>query len=144
MDKYNLNRFLEAQNSSYNIALHEVKNGKKISHWMWYIFPQFKGLGRSETTKKYSIKSKDEAVAYLKHDVLGERLIEISMVVLKIDDKSAHEIFGGPDDLKLKSCMSLFALVQDENNLFQKVLDKYFDRKISWSTKKLLKENSKS
>jgi len=139
-DKYNLNRFIEAQHSSYNRALSEIENGKKESHWMWYIFPQFRGLGRSETTKKYSIKSKEEAIAYLNHPVLGKRLIEITKVVLNINSKSAYEIFGGPDDLKLKSCMSLFTLVQDKNNLFQKVLDKYFDGKISWTTKKLLNE----
>ena len=137
-DKYNLNRFLDAQGSTYETALREIKNGKKESHWMWFIFPQFKGLGRSETTKKYAIKSKEEAIAYLKHPVLGKRLIEITNVVLNINNRSAYEIFGGPDDLKLKSCMSLFSLIQDENDLFQKVLKKYFDGKISWTTKKLL------
>ena len=137
-DKYNLKRFLDAQVSTYETALREIKNGKKESHWMWFIFPQFKGLGRSETTKKYAIKSKEEAIAYLKHPVLGKRLIEITNVVLNINNRSAYEIFGGPDDLKLKSCMSLFSLIQDENDLFQKVLKKYFDGKISWTTKKLL------
>jgi len=137
-DKYNLKRFLDAQGSTYETALREIKNGKKESHWMWFIFPQFKGLGRSETTKKYAIRSKEEAIAYLKHHVLGKRLIEITNVVLNINNRSAYEIFGGPDDLKLKSCMSLFSLIQDENDLFQKVLKKYFDGKISWTTKKLL------
>ena len=140
-DPYNLQRFLHAQDQSYLRALNEVKTGKKTSHWMWYIFPQFKGLGRSETSIKYSIKSEDEARAYFKHELLGKRLLEITEELVKIENKSAYEIFGGPDDLKLKSCMSLFTLVQNENTIFQKVLDKYFDGEVSYRTRELLRIN---
>jgi len=140
-DYHNLQRFMDAQNQSYGRALNEVKTGKKTSHWMWFVFPQFKGLGRSQTSIKYSIKSKKEAEVYFKHEVLGKRLLEITEELLKIQDKSAYEIFGGPDDLKLKSCLSLFALTQNKNNIFQRVLDKYFDGKVSYRTKELLSKN---
>lgn len=137
-DTYNLERFLEAQESSYITAYDEIKKGRKISHWMWYIFPQFRGLGFSETSKKYAIQSKDEAIAYFNHPVLGSRLIEITKVLLMIDGKSAHDIFGSPDDVKLKSCMTLFSLVQKENDLFNRILLKYFEGKKSWKTIELL------
>jgi uncharacterized protein (DUF1810 family) len=137
-ETYNLQRFLDVQNQSYSIAFNEIKSGKKQSHWMWYIFPQFIGLGKSTTSIKYAIKSKEEAIAYYHNKILGKRLIEITEQLIKIQDKTAFEIFGGPDDLKLKSCMSLFALVQNENNIFQEVLDKYFEGKISYKTKELL------
>jgi len=135
---HNLQRFVDAQSYSYENALSEIKNGKKQSHWMWYIFPQLDGLGKSETSKKYAIKTKDEAIEYLKHSILGNRLIEISNELLKINNKSAYQIFGGPDDLKLKSCMTLFALIQRDVPVFQEVLNKYFEGKISWRTKTLL------
>ena len=128
-DKYNLNRFLEAQNSSYDIAFHEIKNGLKKSHWMWYIFPQFNGLGYSEISRKYAIKSLEEAQALMDHPILGKRLINISIELLKHSNKTAYEIFGWPDDLKLKSCMSLFTMVQSETDIFQKILDQYFEGK---------------
>ena len=137
-DTYNLDRFLEAQEGSYNTSYEEIKKGRKISHWMWFIFPQFKGLGISETSKKYAIQSKDEAIEYYNHPVLGSRLIEITKVLLKIEGKSAHDIFGSPDDVKLKSCMTLFSLVQKENDLFNRVLLKYFEGKKSWKTIELL------
>ena len=140
-DTYNLDRFLEAQEGSYNTAYEEIKKGRKISHWMWFIFPQLRGLGNSETSKKYAIQSKDEAIAYYNHPVLGSRLIEITKVLLKIEGKSAHDIFGSPDDVKLKSCMTLFSLVQKENDLFNRVLLKYFEGKKSWKTIELLNTN---
>ncbi len=137
-EDFMLRRFIEAQSTMYQIALNEIKNERKVSHWMWCIFPQYDGLGRSETAKKYAIKSKDEAVAYYKHPVLGARLIEITTALSKIEGKSAFDILGSPDDIKLKSCMSLFHLVQDETGLFKLVLDKYFERKVSLRTIELL------
>ena len=142
MMNYNLQRFIDAQSNSYDIALSEIKNGKKQSHWMWYIFPQVDGLGKSETSKKYAIKSKGEAIKYLEHPILGNRLLEITNELLAIENKSASNIFGFPDDLKLKSCMTLFVLIQEENPVFQNVLNKYFKGKISWKTKQIF-ENYK-
>lgn len=126
-DSHDLNRFLEAQTYSYNQALKEIYNGRKRSHWMWYIFPQFKGLGLSETSLTYAIKSREEAQAYLNHPVLGQRLIEISSVILNLENQSASSIFDSPDDLKLKSSMTLFNAIQNEIKVFELVLDKYFD-----------------
>jgi uncharacterized protein (DUF1810 family) len=123
---YNLDRFINAQEHSYDKALQEIKKGKKTSHWMWYIFPQLAGLGNSEFSKTYAIKNLDEARAYLKHPVLGPRLLEITTAVLKLHNLSAHAVFGSPDDLKLRSCTTLFSLVSDRNAPFSAVLQKYF------------------
>ncbi|WP_426064019.1 DUF1810 domain-containing protein [Flavobacterium sp. DSP2-3-1] len=120
-------RFLEAQNQVYLKALSELKKGKKNTHWMWYIFPQLKGLGSSETAHFYGIKDWNEAIEYLQHPVLGQHLIEISLVVLQLEGKTASEIFGTPDDLKLRSCMTLFATIKNANPVFAKVLEKYFN-----------------
>lgn len=139
-DNHNLQRFVDAQSNIYKIALSEIKNGKKQSHWMWYIFPQLDGLGKSETSKKYAIKKKKEAIEYLKHPILGIHLIEISNELLKIEGKTAYDIFGGPDDLKLKSCMSLFSLIQKDIPVFQEVLNRYFEGKISWRTKSIIEK----
>lgn len=125
-DPYDLNRFLVAQENEYEIALREIRNGRKQSHWMWFIFPQIVGLGRTETSKTYAIKSREEAVAYLEHPTLGGRLREASEAVLSIQDKSAAEIFGTPDDLKLRSSMTLFKSVSTENDVFLQVLDQYY------------------
>jgi uncharacterized protein (DUF1810 family) len=122
----NLDRFIEAQGGSYEVALLEIQNGRKLSHWMWYIFPQIKGLGHSEMSRKYAIQSVDEAQAYLKHPLLGARLIEISIALLKIENSSIDEIMGSPDDLKLKSSMTLFSLIESSNPVFGAVLEKYF------------------
>lgn len=122
----NLQRFLDAQKSSYQTALAEIKNGKKRSHWMWYIFPQAQGLGFSETSKFYAIKEASEAETYLQHPILGQRLIEISEVLLGLKTNNATQVFGSPDDLKLKSSMTLFAALDDTNPVFQAVLDKFF------------------
>lgn len=121
-----LTRFLEAQNQMYLKALAEIRNGLKESHWMWFVFPQVKGLGFSETAKFYGITDLEEAKAYLEHPVLGKHLIEISEAVLKIEGKTATEIFGTPDDMKLRSSMTLFSKVENANPVFEKVLDKYF------------------
>ena len=122
----NLKRFLDAQESDYAIALAEIKGGRKLTHWMWYIFPQIAGLGFSSTSKFYAIKDRNEAQEFLQHQVLGSHLIEISNALLKIEGKTAHQIFGSPDDVKLKSSMTLFGTLDDANPVFQKVLDKYF------------------
>ncbi|WP_419801124.1 DUF1810 domain-containing protein [Mucilaginibacter sp.] len=125
-NQLNLQRFLDAQKSSYQIALAEIKIGRKRSHWMWYIFPQAQGLGFSETSKFYAIKEASEAEAYLQHPILGQRLIEISEVLLGLKTNNATQVFGSPDDLKLKSSMTLFAALDDTNPVFQAVLDKFF------------------
>lgn len=123
----NLNRFLDAQEKDYAIALAEIRAGRKRSHWMWYIFPQIAGLGMSETSKFYAIKTKAEAESFLAHPVLGKRLVEISNALLNVEGKTANQIFGNPDDVKLKSSMTLFGTLENTNLVFQKVLDKYFD-----------------
>ncbi len=124
--KYNLDRFLEAQENKFEDALAEIKTGKKQSHWMWYIFPQLEGLGLSEYNRFYAIQTKEEATQYLNHPILGKRLIKITKAIAEINDKSALEILGKPDERKLKSCMTLFSLLNNTNPIFQKVLDKYF------------------
>jgi uncharacterized protein (DUF1810 family) len=122
----NLQRFIEAQNSDYEIALSEIKNGKKRSHWMWYIFPQVQGLGSTETSRFYAIRDIAQAQSYLEHPVLGKRIISISKELLQLKDDNPHNIFGSPDDLKLKSSMTLFALVKNADPVFQLVLKKFF------------------
>jgi uncharacterized protein (DUF1810 family) len=122
-----LNRFLDAQETAYETALAEVRSGKKRSHWMWYIFPQIQGLGFSETAQYYGIKNGAEAEAFLNHDVLGSRLVHISAELLTLESNNATSIFGSPDDMKLKSSMTLFASVPGTNPIFQQVLDKFFN-----------------
>ena len=128
MKEFNLNRFHEAQAYSYQVALAEIKEGYKRSHWMWYIFPQIKGLGQSSTSEYYGITCLGEAEAYLKDDVLGTRLKEICEELLKHSEKSAQAIFGGIDSMKLKSSMTLFDKVSPDE-VFAKVLDVFFDGK---------------
>ena len=125
-EEQNLARFVNAQEGVYTIALNEIKRGRKTSHWMWYIFPQIRGLGYSDTAIKFAIKSKSEATEYLQHPVLGNRLVEISSALLNLATNNAVEIFGHVDSLKLKSCMTLFSLLENTNPVFQKVLDKFF------------------
>lgn len=125
-DIYNLQRFVYAQKNDYAVALSEIQNGRKRSHWMWYIFPQVQGLGFSEMSKHYAIKNSDEAKAYLAHPVLGKRLAEISNALLSLQANNATSVLGSPDDVKLKSCMTLFASLPDADGLFRKVLDKFF------------------
>lgn len=120
-------KFLDAQNQVYLKALSEIKKGKKTTHWMWYIFPQIKGLGSSETAEYYAIKDLNEATAYLQHPILSKHLIEICQELLLLKAKTATQILGTPDDLKLRSSMTLFANVKDANPVFQNVLTKYFD-----------------
>lgn len=134
-----LERFVKAQEGSYEIALNEIKHGRKRSHWMWYIFPQIKGLGYSSTAQYYAIQDKKEAENYLKHPILSKRLIEISEELLKLDSNNASEVFGYPDDMKLKSSMTLFHCVSG-NKLFQKVLEKFFDGVLDEKTVVILEE----
>ena len=112
-----LTRFITAQDPVYNEVLSELKNGQKRSHWMWFIFPQIDGLGHSETAKRYAIKSGDEAREYLSHPVLGKRLLECAETVQALQDRSASQIFGYPDDLKFRSSMTLFASVAGEESI---------------------------
>jgi uncharacterized protein (DUF1810 family) len=125
-DPHTLSRFVEAQEEDYDQALAEIRCGRKQSHWMWYIFPQFDGLGVSSTSKRYAIKSLAEANAYLCHPVLGPRLMECAEAVVRIAGRSALEIFGSPDDVKLRSCATLFACVSPVGSVFNRLLDKYF------------------
>jgi len=122
-----LKRFLEAQENDFETALAEIRKGRKQSHWMWYIFPQIAGLGFSSTSKFYAIKDRGEAENYLAHPLLGKRLVEISNVLLEVEGKTANQIFGSPDDVKLKSSMMLFGALENTNPVFRKVLDKYFN-----------------
>lgn len=121
-----LKRFLEAQADDFETALAEIGRGRKESHWMWYVFPQIEGLGSSSTARFYAVKDRTEAENYLAHPVLGKRLIEISETLLGVEGKTAHEIFGRPDDLKLKSSMTLFGELENAHPVFRKILDKYF------------------
>ena len=125
-DQYDLQRFLDAQEACYELALAEVRAGRKRTHWMWYVFPQFAGLGSSETARRYAIQSVAEARAYLAHPVLGPRLIECAEAVLAVEGKTAHAIFGSPDDVKLRSCATLFARVAPAGSAFHRVIGAYF------------------
>ena len=126
VDPFDLNRFVEAQEGVYKCALTEIRSGRKRSHWMWFIFPQFDGLGYSATSKRFSIKSLAEAEAYLKHPVLGSRLRECCEAALGVSGRSAFETFGSPDDMKLRSCATLFAYVSAPDSVFHRLLDTYF------------------
>ncbi len=125
-DPHDLDRFVQAQQGDYDQALSEIKSGQKRSHWMWYIFPQVDGLGRSAIATRYAITSVAEATAYLRHPVLGPRLRGCAEAALGVEGRSAHEIFGSPDDMKLRSCATLFACVSPEGSVFHRVLDQYF------------------
>ncbi len=137
---YDLTRFMDAQAGIYEIALEELRSGQKRTHWMWYIFPQIDGLGRSATAKHYAIKNMEEAGQYLNHPVLGPRLFESAKAVLAIDGRTASDIFGHPDDMKLKSSMTLFSCVANPESIFDRVLEKYFNGKRDVRTLQLLKK----
>jgi len=126
-DPYDLTRFVLGQELNYEDALSEIRNGRKRSHWMWYIFPQYQGLGSSPTSRRYAIKSMAEASAYLQHPILGPRLLECAEAALGVTGRSAHELFGSPDDMKLQSCATLFASVSPPESVFERLLKKYFD-----------------
>ncbi|MCG3148588.1 MAG: hypothetical protein PCFJNLEI_02033 [Verrucomicrobiae bacterium] len=138
-DPYNLDRFILAQEQVYDTALEELQSGQKETHWMWFIFPQIAGLGVSSTSTHYAIKSLDEARAYLQHPVLGTRLRVCANTVLKINGRTASDIFGYPDDLKLKSSMTLFEAAAVSDSAFAQVLAKYFNGERDEKTLQILR-----
>ena len=125
-DPFDLTRFVQAQAGVYDVVLDELRAGRMRSHWMWFVFPQLRGLGRSPTAVRFSISSLDEARAYLAHELLGPRLRESARLVAAIDGRTAEEIFGSPDDMKLRSSMTLFARAADDNGDFVAVLEKFY------------------
>lgn len=126
-DRFHLERFVHAQAPIYKRVLGELRAGEKMSHWMWFIFPQIRGLGYSATCIEFAISGRDEALAYLQHPVLGQRLKECTELVLRIEGRSALDIFGAPDDMKFRSSMTLFAQVSSNDDIFERALQKYFD-----------------
>lgn len=133
-----LDRFVLAQERDYEIALTEISYGRKRTHWMWYIFPQIQGLGFSDTARYYDIKDLKEATAYYLHPVLGPRLIKITKELLNHTEKTVQEIFGTPDDLKLRSSMTLFAAVPNADPVFQQAIDQFFDGERDLKTQRIL------
>jgi uncharacterized protein (DUF1810 family) len=121
-----IQRFIDAHNENYDIALHEILSGRKRSHWIWYIFPQIEGLGLSSISKYYSIKDYNEALEYINNELLFNHLIEISTALLNLKTNNIDDIMDEPDDIKLRSCMTLFSIVLPECDIFTKVLDKYY------------------
>jgi uncharacterized protein (DUF1810 family) len=139
---YNLQRFLDAQERVYNTVLAELRAGRKSSHWIWFIFPQIAGLGHSGMAQQFAIDSLDEAKAYLQHPVLGPRLRTCTQLVLDMNGRSVEEIFSYPDDLKFRSCMTLFLTAATDNALFKDALLKYFAGKPDQSTLDILAQQS--
>jgi uncharacterized protein (DUF1810 family) len=140
-DPFDLRRFVDAQDGVYDTVLSELRGGRKRGHWIWFVFPQLRGLGRSDTAQHYGISSLDEARAYLAHPVLGARLRECTGLVAAIDGRSVDEIFGWPDNLKVRSSMTLFAHATDDPEIqagFLAVLDKFYDGEDDPSTVELL------
>lgn len=137
-DPYDLERFVQAQTHDFEIALAEITSGRERSHWMWYIFPQFTGLGFSAMSQRYAIRSAAEAQAYLNHPILGSRLMQCCEALLAVAGRSAHEIFDSPDDMKLQSCATLFASVTLADSVFSHVLARYFSGQRDQKTLDLL------
>jgi uncharacterized protein (DUF1810 family) len=133
-----VNRFLEAQEGVHARALAEIRRGRKQSHWMWFVFPQLAGLGMSATSQRYAIRDLAEAKAYLAHPVLGARLLDVAEAACDVEGRSAFEIFGSPDDLKLRSCATLFARVSPPGSVFHRLLDRYFGGEPDEKTLRLL------
>ena len=125
-DPFDLERFVRAQKGDYERALAEIRNGRKRSHWMWYIFPQIEGLGSSAMSQRYAIRSRAEARAYLDHALLGPRLLDCVEALLNLEGRSVEQIFGFPDDRKLRSCATLFETVSPPDSVFHRLLEKYF------------------
>ena len=138
MDTALLNRFIEVQEDTYSAALKEIKEGRKHSHWMWYIFPQHRRLGTSSRSRFYGISDLDEAKAYLEHPTLSGRLYEICNALLQHKDKTAYEIFGDIDEMKLKSSMTLFALTSENYTVFDEILECFFDGEMDEVTVNLI------
>ena len=137
-DPYDLQRFVDAQETVYERALSEIKSGRKRSHWMWFIFPQVEGLGASSMSTRYTIRSVAEARAYLAHPLLGPRLLECAEAALAVHTSSALELFGSPDDMKLRSCATLFASVSSEGSVFSQLINRFFDGKADERTLQLI------
>jgi len=140
-DPFDLKRFLDAQEKEYSTALSELRAGHKRSHWMWYVFPQLRGLGSSSTAQIYAISSIEEAQAYLKHPVLGPRLEECTALVNRVEDQAIDEIFGFPDNLKFRSSMTLFARAAEDGVPYKTALEKYFGGVPDPLTMDLLRQN---
>lgn len=138
-DPHDLGRFLEAQDRDYERALAELASGRKRTHWMWYVFPQLSGLGSSPTAQRFAIRGLDEARAYLDHPILGARLLECVDALLRIEDRTANGIFGSPDDMKLRSCATLFAGASPPGSAFERLLAKYFWGEADPKTMELLR-----
>jgi uncharacterized protein (DUF1810 family) len=138
-DRYDLARFVDAQQGVYETAIAEIRAGRKRSHWMWYVFPQVLGLGSSAMAQHYGIRDEEEARAYLAHPVLGQRLIECAEAICSVTGRSAREILGTPDDLKLRSCATLFAQVSPPGSVFDRVLRRYYDGQPDQATLALLR-----
>ena len=136
---YNLERFIKIQKEDYAIALKEIKNGRKINHWMWYIFPQLKGLGTSAMAQYYGLENLEEAKEYYNNDYLRKNLLEITKALLSLDNTNIESILGYPDNLKLLSCMTLFEIVDKNENVFSQILDKYYNGKRDTNTIHLIK-----
>lgn len=134
-----LTRFLDAQEEAYPRALAEIRAGRKASHWMWFIFPQLKGLGRTDIARYYGIENLQEATEYLNHPVLGERLVEISKALLQQPGRAANAIFGNPDDRKLRSCMTLFSKVKGADPVFLEVLEAFYNGEEDILTRDLMR-----
>lgn len=134
-----LSRFVSAHKHNYDTALSEIKNGRKRSHWMWYIFPQIEGLGYSDMAQFYAIHDMEEAKAFLAHPYLGQNLVEISQALLLLEENDPYCVMGYPDDLKLRSSMTLFAAAADEESVFGKVLDKYYNGEPDKTTLRILR-----
>jgi len=126
-DRFHLERFVQAQQRIYKAVLAELQAGEKMNHWMWFIFPQIRGLGESPSSIEFAISGREEALAYLQHSVLGPRLKECTQLVLSVEGRSAFDIFGYPDDIKFRSSMTLFAEVSPEDDIFKQALQKYFN-----------------
>ena len=137
-DSFALSRFVQAQEDVYEHVIAELQSGKKRSHWRWFIFPQFDGLGFSATSRHFAIKNLEEAKAYLEHPILGARLLACAEAVMGIEGRTAHEIFGSPDDTKLKSCATLYACVSAPGSIFDRLLVKYYQGKRDEKTLKLV------
>ena len=143
-DIYNLQRFFEAQNQVYEDVLHELGTGQKHGHWMWYIFPQIKGLGLSTVAQRYAISCQQEAEAYLEHSVLGSRLRQCTQLVINVEGRSIEQIFYCPDNLKFRSSMTLFMNSTADNQIFKDALQKYFEGRPDQLTLDILRHASKN
>lgn len=139
-DTHNLQRFVEAQDPVIETVREELRAGRKRTHWMWYVFPQMEGLGRSQMARRYAISSREEAEAYLAHPTLGPRLRECTAIVNAVEGRSANEIFGSPDDLKFRSSMTLFDAVADDPTPFRTALERYYDDEPDPRTVELLED----